>query len=703
MKKKISIRIFSIFLSLLMVVTILPLGAITARAATNQVSQIISFAENVAANNPHAYDGYCQAFVKACYVSAGYPDISTGTAYEAGNRWIISKSSTDIPVGACVYYGYQWNSKAGHVGIYAGNGKMYDAESNYGGVKLRKFSTKDYRGWGWYGGIKPSDSSGNGNGSGANSSNSGISGQAVVDYARTFIGKPYVWGAKGPNSFDCSGFVYYVFKHFGISLPASSKNYWNTPWTYGSVVGNGSTADAQPGDVISWNGHVAIYTGNGRCVEALNSKYGVTEQIAVNKHTNGTNYRVIRINGVGKINVEPPKPAVPVIPNKPNVNAKDIAKGKSVTITWNAVSGATGYRIGIRGAENKDIEVGNITSYPYILNIADSYNFYIQAYNSSGTSQWSDYNTCTAHNPVTVSFVDWDNTPLGSQTIDYGSNATAPSAPQRKGYTFQGWKGSCENVTKDITIIATYKINTYIVNFFDRDGTLIDSQKVTYGSDATPPTDTHENSEYKFLGWNSTDYLNVYTDRADKNINIDGIYSWYNQDLPAVCTIRSATRGFKDYKIIVDVENNDSVPTSGRVVAALKTAEGKLVDRTESMEFSIPVGKTIKGMEIPILCSDPASTVEVFMIDDYSSGVPISPSVNAKIKEGLMYEESTNKPNNSDGTLDVQTVTQYSYRDKEFSTGNTKTKDGYTWDGTRKDKRAEFSAPFLYLCSTHLV
>lgn len=380
----------------------------------------------------------------------------------------------------------------------------------------------------------------------------------------------------------------------------------------------------------------------------------------------------------------PPEPSIPNIPNTPSVNVKDIAKGKSVTISWNSVANATGYVLAVRNGKNEDIDVGNRTSYTYTLNEAKQYNFYVKSYNSLNKSWgWSGYSSCTAHNPVTVNFVDWDNTPLGSQTVDYGSSATAPAAPLRKGYTFQGWNDSFYNVITNKTIKATYKIDTYTVNFYDREGTLIDSQKVTYGSDATPPTDTHENSKYKFLGWNSTDYIDVYTDRIDKTITVDGIYTWYNYDLPTVCTIKSATRQYDGYYVTFDIENNDSLPTTGRAVVALKTAEGKLVDMTESTAFSIPAGKTKNGVEVFIPCNKVASSIEVFMVSDYSSGVPISPSVTTSITEGLMYAESTVKPDNSDGNLDIQEVTQYSYRDKELSTGNTKTKDGWTWDGTK--------------------
>lgn len=132
---------------------------------------------------------------------------------------------------------------------------------------------------------------------------SAVCGDDIVAYARQFVGYPYVWGAKGPNSFDCSGFVYYVFKHFGISLPSGTSYIWNNPTAYGTIVGTGSVANAKPGDVISWSGHVAIYSGNGYCIQALNPSFGVTDKVKVNSYSldginPNLNYRVLRIYGV---------------------------------------------------------------------------------------------------------------------------------------------------------------------------------------------------------------------------------------------------------------------------------------------------------------------------------------------------------------------------------------------------------------------
>lgn len=100
------------------------------------------------------------------------------------------------------------------------------------------------------------------------SSGSG-SGSSVVDYATQFVGNPYVWGGTSlTNGADCSGFVQSVYSNFGVSLPRTSYEQQNA----GTEV---SYADAQPGDLICYGGHVAIYMGDGKIVHASNSRDGI--------------------------------------------------------------------------------------------------------------------------------------------------------------------------------------------------------------------------------------------------------------------------------------------------------------------------------------------------------------------------------------------------------------------------------------------
>ena len=88
----------------------------------------------------------------------------------------------------------------------------------------------------------------------------------------------------------------------------------------------------------------------------------------------------------------------------------------------------------------------------------------------------------------TVRFVDHDGTVIGDvQIVDEGADATPPADPTRTGYTFTGWDKGYTSVGADITVTATYTINTYTVTFLDADDSLLRSIAVQYGGSATPP------------------------------------------------------------------------------------------------------------------------------------------------------------------------------------------------------------------------
>ena len=109
-----------------------------------------------------------------------------------------------------------------------------------------------------------SDSSGS-----DSSASTSSSASKVISLAKTLLGKPYVWGAEGPNAFDCSGLMTYIFKNgAGINLPRTSTEQSK----YGKTV---SKSDLKPGDLIfsSTNGtgkvsHVGVYVGNGEMIHA---------------------------------------------------------------------------------------------------------------------------------------------------------------------------------------------------------------------------------------------------------------------------------------------------------------------------------------------------------------------------------------------------------------------------------------------------
>ena len=119
-----------------------------------------------------------------------------------------------------------------------------------------------------------SGSRGDGTTAVAVASNSSM-GQQVVDYAKQFLGVPYVYGGNGPNSFDCSGFTSYIYRHFGYTLNRTAS----TQLSNGVAV---SKSELQPGDLVFFRyntsypaSHVGIYIGNGQFIHASTNKYQV--------------------------------------------------------------------------------------------------------------------------------------------------------------------------------------------------------------------------------------------------------------------------------------------------------------------------------------------------------------------------------------------------------------------------------------------
>lgn len=112
-----------------------------------------------------------------------------------------------------------------------------------------------------------------GGGSGSKSNGSGVN--SLLSVARSKLGRPYVWGAKGPNSFDCSGFVYWCLNQVGVKQSYLTSAGWRNVGRYTKIT---RFSNLKAGDIIVVRGHMGIVSGNGRVIDASSSNGRIVER-----------------------------------------------------------------------------------------------------------------------------------------------------------------------------------------------------------------------------------------------------------------------------------------------------------------------------------------------------------------------------------------------------------------------------------------
>ena len=94
------------------------------------------------------------------------------------------------------------------------------------------------------------------------------SASALISVAKSKLGSPYVWGAKGPGSFDCSGFVYWCLNQVGVRQSYITSSGWRSVGRYTKIT---SFSNLRAGDIIVVSGHVGIVAEGGTVVDASSS------------------------------------------------------------------------------------------------------------------------------------------------------------------------------------------------------------------------------------------------------------------------------------------------------------------------------------------------------------------------------------------------------------------------------------------------
>lgn len=386
-------------------------------------------------------------------------------------------------------------------------------------------------------------------------------------------------------------------------------------------------------------------------------------------------------------------PATPIV--KLSTGSK-IAVGDSVAVTWNEQRIAYSYTAKLSmGDTVLEEQTVKGTSCAFTLPEVGDYTITVKANNFKGTSAESyPAVEVSAMNPLSVTFVDFDDTVISTQQVRYGYKAELPQKnPTRRGYDFKKWDNNAvySEVKKDITAKAEYSKKRYIVKFEDGSGSaLAPQQEVLFEDGVKLPADpTIDRDGYAFMGWrciskdenSALDY-----EKVDANMTLIPVFDWANKDLPIKLYIDSATQeSANSYKVSVRMTHYENVDTKGRLLITLKTSNGKMV-KTFVEEFTVLAGQTSHSIkDIELVCDQIATRVEISAVgtDGQKTEGTIAESVTAETTSyaNTKYSEwSTTAP--SAGAKGVETKKMYSYRDKHYTDSTASSLAGWTQYGS---------------------
>jgi hypothetical protein len=270
----------------------------------------------------------------------------------------------------------------------------------------------------------------------------------------------------------------------------------------------------------------------------------------------------------------------------------------------------------------------------------------------------------------TVTFVDFDDAVLSTQSVTSGDSAVAPPDPVRASYTFTGWDKSFDNVTSNFTVRATYAViplTTYTVTFVDFDDTIISTQSVIAGTNATAPLNPIRVG-YVFVGWDKS-FTNV-----TSNLIVKATYVTVSP-ITYTVTYVCGDHGNFTPQVTSGLLAGDATPqppqidtvTSWRFIGwqpalapyvtgnVTYTAQWELV--TAPPDLSIPTTQpdlSVPSPRSPIIVNVPAQTVTV-PDQNITVTAPSSASDDTKQTQGNSSSANTTAANDTDAS-DTQTA-----------------------------------------------
>ncbi len=473
-----------------------------------------------------------------------------------------------------------------------------------------------------------------------------------------------------------------------------------------AVVKNPNGSKVSEGGMILYN---EAGTAIARCSEALNQYekqvwlwYATDQQTKTNlniKLIPGTtySYEIYAKVGNDKCTVKgtfttpgTAKPETPVL----DCTKFEYAVGDIATVTWNAVENAiNGYSVTVNSVDGTYSKVidSNMNTASFALPQAGEYQVSIVAKGYAESDRGYFSKNLIAYDNCKVTFVEEkeDGTiqVLKEESVKYGRNATAPVAPSRTGWIFQGWDISYMTVKENITVKAVFVRNTYLVKFVGANDTVLKTERVEYEGTAQPPEDPKPENGYVFAGWDSEDYKCV-----TKNATIYASFIYKNKNLPIQLTVNSCTYDSNEegqgegYTVLYNITNYDQASTRGRVVVAIKGTDGHLVQTTESNAFTLRASQKKENVEIFVPCDKDApdveaATAEVVIVDGYGdkTGIPISDKRTVQVTRSWSNWSTAQPPA---GVTTTESRVEYRYRDKSRTVSSTPSLDGWNYEST---------------------
>lgn len=361
------------------------------------------------------------------------------------------------------------------------------------------------------------------------------------------------------------------------------------------------------------------------------------------------------------------------------------AHNENVTITWLPTKYAFEYQVELLNKSDQVVYVETVTETALSLTgmAPGTYRAQVTAVNDKGSSDPTCSDAFTVYPLLTVTFLDHDDTLITTQQVPYGGDATAPTVPVRIGYKFAGWDEGLKNIKSDTEIHALYELEKYTVTFYSvGKATRLQTQQVPYGEAATLPKNIDNSfgisDGYEFAGW----HIEFGSDGTDYNcvngdMTIIATQLWSEDNLPISISLSNATLQEDGHTYTIDgiVANRFAQPVSFKLLATMKTAEGKAVKCVIMDEYTLDANASAT-IQDTIIYSEKITSIEYVAVgirDNDKTGGAYSTLASVGItaeKTWGNWSEWTETP--EEGHDAVETKTQYRYRNKVTAESSTK-------------------------------